>query len=70
MSPNIVTVSSRNQIITPRSVRKNANIRAGTRMIVACVSGVIHLLPIKPAVAHRGIARGIDPLLPNHPDRR
>ena len=69
MSPNIVTVSSRNQIIIPKSVRENANIRAGTRMIVACVSGVIHLLPIKPAVAHRGIALGIDTTVPNDPDR-
>ena len=69
MSPNVVTVSSRYQIAIPKSVREIAGIQPGTRMSVVSVNGVIHLLPIKPAAAYRGIARGIDTTVPNDPDR-
>ena len=50
-------------------MRENANIQPGTRMIVVRVNGVIHLLPIKPAAAYRGIVRGINTTVPNDPDR-
>lgn len=69
MSANVVTVSSRHQIVIPKSVRENANIQPGTRLIAVSVNGVIHLLPIKPAAAYRGIAQGIDTAVPNDPDR-
>ena len=69
MSPNIVTVSARHQIVIPKSVRENANIQPGTRLIAVSVNGVIHLLPIKPSAAYRGIALGIDTTVPNDPDR-
>ena len=69
MSANIVTVSSRHQIVIPKSVREGANIQPGSRMTVVSVNGVIQLLPIKPAAAYRGIAQGIDPAMPNDPDR-
>lgn len=68
MSANVVTVSSRHQIVIPKSVCENANIQPGTRLIAVDVNGVIHLLPIKPAAAYLGIAKGIDTAVPNDPD--
>jgi AbrB family looped-hinge helix DNA binding protein len=69
MKPNVVTVSTKYQVVIPQSVRESAGIKPGTKMMVISLGGVIRLLPVKPPAAYRGIARGVDATLPNEPDR-
>jgi AbrB family looped-hinge helix DNA binding protein len=69
MSKDIVTVSPKYQVVIPQSVRESLDLRPGTQMMVVNYGGVIRLLPVKPAAAYRGIARGIDTHLPSEPDR-
>ncbi len=65
----IVTVSPKYQVVIPQSVRESAGIKPGTKMMVVSLGDVIRLLPVKPAAAYRGIARGIDTSVPSEPDR-
>jgi len=69
MSSSIVTVSPKYQVVIPLSVRISAGIKPGSKMMVVSLGGVIRLLPVKPAAAYRGIARGIDTAVPSEPDR-
>jgi AbrB family looped-hinge helix DNA binding protein len=69
MSKVIVTVSPKYQVVIPQSVRESAGIRPGAKMMVVNLGDVIRLLPVKPAAAYRGIARGIDTCVPADPDR-
>ena len=50
-------------------MRESAVIKAGAKMMVLSLGGVIRRLPVKPASACRGISRGMDTGLPNEPDR-
>ena len=61
MNPNIVTVSPKYQIVIPKAVRESAGIKPGAKLMVISLGGVIRLMPIKPAAAYRGIARGLAP---------
>jgi AbrB family looped-hinge helix DNA binding protein len=69
MRKDIVTVSPKYQVVIPLAVRESAGIKPGSKMMVVNLGGVIRLLPVKPADAFRGIARGIDLALPSEPDR-
>jgi AbrB family looped-hinge helix DNA binding protein len=69
MRKDIVTVSPKYQVVIPLAVRQSAGIKPGTKMMVVSLGDVIRLLPVKPAEAYRGIARGMDLTLPTEPDR-
>jgi len=69
MSKPIVTVSPKFQVVIPLSVRESAGVKVGAKMMVVNLGDVIRLLPVKPAAAYRGIARGIDTSVPSEPDR-
>ena len=69
MSKSIVTVSPKYQVVIPQSVRESAGVKPGAKMMVVSLGDVIRLLPVKPAHAYRGIARGMDTGLPAEPDR-
>lgn len=69
MSKAVVTVSPKYQVVIPQAVRESAGIKPGAKMMVVNLGDVIRLLPVKPAVAYRGIARGIDTTVPREPDR-
>lgn len=69
MNSSIVTVSPKYQVVIPQSVRESAGVKPGAKMMVVNFGDVIRLLPIKPAAAYRGIARGIDTAVPDEPDR-
>jgi AbrB family looped-hinge helix DNA binding protein len=69
MKSNVVTVSSRYQITIPQSVRESAGVEPGAKTMVVGLGGAIRLTPVKPPAAYRGIARGIDTLVPSEPDR-
>lgn len=54
-----VTVSSKYQIVIPQSVRHNLRIKPGRRLVVIEKEGHIHLVPVGPISASRGIAKGV-----------
>ncbi len=69
MKSNVVTVSPKYQVVIPQSVRESAGIKPGAKVMVISLGGVIRLMPVLPAAAYRGIARGVDTTLPSEPDR-
>jgi AbrB family looped-hinge helix DNA binding protein len=69
MKSNVVTVSPKYQVVIPQSVRESAGVKPGAKMMVVSLGGVIRLMPVKPAAAYRGIARGIDTTVASEPDR-
>jgi AbrB family looped-hinge helix DNA binding protein len=69
MNKDIVTVSPKFQVVIPLSVRESLGLQPGAKMMVVNYGDVIRLLPLKPASAYRGIARGIDTRLPDEADR-
>ena len=54
-----VLVSSKYQVVIPKEVRKEFNIKAGQKMSCIAINGIIHLVPVKPLSALRGFAKGI-----------
>ena len=54
-----VLVSSKYQVVIPKEVRREFNIKAGQKMSCIAINGIIHLVPVKPLSALRGFAKGI-----------
>jgi AbrB family looped-hinge helix DNA binding protein len=54
-----VTVSTKYQLVLPRSVRDRLSVRPGSKLTVMTKGGVIYLVPERPMKAFRGIARGV-----------
>jgi len=69
MKSNVVTVSSKYQVVIPQSVRDSAGVKPGAKMMVVSLGGVIRLMPVRPPAAYRGIARRTDTTVPSEPDR-
>ena len=55
-----VTVSSKYQVVIPKSVRKQLRIRPGQKIQVVLYDGRIEYVPIRPMRELRGSLRGID----------
>ena len=68
MKSSVVTVLPKFQVVIPVAVRESTGIKPGEKMMRVNLGGVIRLLPIRPAAAYRGIARGMDTSLPVQPD--
>jgi AbrB family looped-hinge helix DNA binding protein len=66
---NTVTVSPKFQVVIPLAVRERLQLKAGTKMMVIDFNGGLRLMPLRPASALRGIARGIDTSVLREPDR-
>ena len=69
MKTNVVTVSSKYQVVIPQSVRASANIKPGSKMMVVNYGGILRLLPVMAPKAYRGIARGMDTTIVDDPER-
>ena len=69
MSTATVTVSPRFRVVIPLAVRGRMNLVAGANLMVLEFNGGLRLMPLKPAAALRGIARGISPEVEREPDR-
>ncbi len=52
-----VTVSSKFQVVIPRSVRRVHRIRPGDKLAVIVKHGVVHLVPIRPFDTSRGLLK-------------
>lgn len=64
-----VKVSSKFQIVIPRSVREAMDIRPGQEMQVVLYDGRIELLPVRDVRSLRGFLRGIDTSVEREDDR-
>ena len=56
----IVTVSTKYQVVIPRSVRERVRIRPGERLQVISFDDRIELVPIRPMRSMRGFLKGFD----------
>jgi AbrB family looped-hinge helix DNA binding protein len=64
-----VTVSSKFQVVIPLDVRRRMKIEPGTQLMVTAFNGSLRMVPVVPARALRGIARGVSPDVDREPDR-
>lgn len=53
-----VTVSSKFQVVIPRSVRQEHRIRPGDKLAVVVKHGVVHLVPVRPFEHSKGMFKG------------
>ncbi|MDO9314187.1 MAG: AbrB/MazE/SpoVT family DNA-binding domain-containing protein [Burkholderiaceae bacterium] len=66
---NTVTVSPKFQVVIPLEVRRRMKLEPGAKLMVIETPGGLRLVPLKPPVALRGIARGITTDIEREPDR-
>jgi AbrB family looped-hinge helix DNA binding protein len=54
------TISSKYQVVIPKDVREQLQLRTGQRLIVIVKGGVVHMVPERPIESFRGFLKGID----------
>jgi AbrB family looped-hinge helix DNA binding protein len=64
-----VTVSPKFQVVIPRQVREEFDIRPGEKVQVFVYEGRIELVPVRPLRRLRGFVRGIDTSVEREEDR-
>jgi AbrB family looped-hinge helix DNA binding protein len=65
----IVTVSPKFQVVIPRAIREALGLEPGQKVQALQHEDRIVLVPVRPAKALRGFARGIDTTVPRDADR-
>ncbi|MEO8539240.1 MAG: AbrB/MazE/SpoVT family DNA-binding domain-containing protein [bacterium] len=65
----IVTVSSKFQVVIPLALRRELGIRAGQRVEVRAKDGRLELVPLKPIREYRGFLKGTVNDFEREPDR-
>jgi AbrB family looped-hinge helix DNA binding protein len=68
-SMSTVTVSPKYQVVIPRQVREEFDIRPGEKVQVFVYEGRIELVPVRRLRRLRGIVRGIDTSVEREEDR-
>ena len=69
-SSKTVTLSSKYQIVVPSEVRQRLNLKPGAKLTWIEFDGAVHLVPLQPASAFRGIAKAlVNSEIPDEPDR-
>lgn len=63
-----VAISPKFQVVIPKEVRKQLNIRPGQRVEVSVQGSGVLLQPQLPMTALRGLCPGIDTQVPNDPE--
>ena len=66
---NSVTLSSKFQVVIPRSVRDFLKLKSGQKMQVLVLDGHIQIVPMKPMQEMRGFLKGMNPDFAREPDR-
>ena len=65
----IVTISSRFQVVIPKSVRESLDLKPGQQVEAIPFLGRIELIPLEPIESMRGFLEGIDTTVPREDDR-
>lgn len=65
-----VTVSPKFQVVIPLEVRRRMKIEPGTQLMVTAFNGSLRMVPVLPARALRGVARGVSTEIEREPDRQ
>ncbi len=69
MNTVTVTVSPKFQVVIPLEVRRRMKLEPGAKLMVLEFNGGLRLMPLRPAAALRGIARGVKAVVEREPDR-
>jgi AbrB family looped-hinge helix DNA binding protein len=64
-----VTVSTKYQVVIPRSVREPLGLEPGQKVQVIRYGNRIELIPLRPIQEMRGFLSGIDTTVEREPDR-
>ena len=64
-----VTVSTKFQVVIPRSIRERLQIEPGQKVHAMVFGDRVELIPIRPAKAMRGFLKGLDTRLERDSDR-
>ncbi len=64
-----VTISSKYQIVIPKSIREKSEISPGQKVEVIFYDGRIEVIPLKNIKTLRGLAKGIDTKIEREGDR-
>ncbi|HZQ05580.1 MAG TPA: AbrB/MazE/SpoVT family DNA-binding domain-containing protein [Anaerolineae bacterium] len=65
----IVTISSKYQVVIPLAVRRALGIKPGQKVQVIEYDNRIELIPVMPTKKARGFLKGIDTMIEREPDR-
>jgi len=65
----IVTLSSKYQVVIPRSVRVSLGLRPGMKLQVIAYNGRVEFLPVRKPAELRGLLRGLEPVIERESDR-
>jgi AbrB family looped-hinge helix DNA binding protein len=65
----IVSVSSKFQVVIPRSIRRTLRMKAGTRLQAVVHGDRIELIPVRSTKEMRGVLAGIDTTVERDEDR-
>jgi AbrB family looped-hinge helix DNA binding protein len=58
---DIVTLSSKYQVVIPRRVRERVRLKPGTKLQVISFDDRIELVPLRPMRDMKGFLKGLDP---------
>ena len=64
-----VTISPKFQVVIPLAFRERLQLQPGAKMMMLEFNGGLRLVPLRPAAALRGIARGVGTTIEREPDR-
>ena len=64
-----VTLSPKYQIVIPKEIREQVDLRPGQEIEVMLIGRSIHLVPVVPIKKLRGFLAGIDTDVPREEDR-
>jgi AbrB family looped-hinge helix DNA binding protein len=63
-----VTLSSKYQVVIPRSVRTRLGLKPGMKLQVVEYNGRVEYLPVRKAAQLRGLLKGLEPVVEREKD--
>ena len=64
-----VTISPKYQIVIPKEIREQLQLRPGQKVTALLYEGRIELIPVRPIQELRGLLKGIDTTIERDEDR-
>ena len=66
---NIVTISSRFQVVIPKDVREQLGLEPGQKVVAIPFKGRVELVPLRSIESAEGMLEGIETSVEREPDR-